>query len=69
MIRFETVNGWIREAYDHYQQLGEPRVMLIDTYTAIGRNHDSGNIHLNYAGNELWYQAIVAHAEEFDLAQ
>lgn len=69
VIRFEKVNGWIQEAYDHYQQLGEERVMLIDTFTAIGRNTDSGNIHLNYEGNECWYQAIVAHAEEHNLAQ
>lgn len=69
LVRYETVNGWIREAYDHYQQIGESRVMLIDTYTAIGRNHDEGGIHLNYDGNECWYQAIVAHAEENHLAQ
>ena len=69
VVRFETVNGWIQEAYDHYQQVGESRVMLIDTYTAIGRNHDEGGIHLNYDGNECWYQAIVAHAEENNLAQ
>jgi len=69
VIRFEEVNGWIQQAIDHYQQLGEERVMLIDTFTAIGRNTDSGNIHLNYEGNECWYEAIVAHAEEHNLAQ
>lgn len=69
VIEFETVNGWIQEAYEHYQQLGEPRVMLIDTYTAVERNTDSGGIHLNYEGNDRWYKAIVAHAEEHNLAQ
>ncbi len=69
IVEYEIVNGWIREAYDHYQQLGEERVMLIDTFTAIGKNPDSGFIHLNEQGNENWYNAIVAHAEEHGLVQ
>lgn len=69
-IRYETVNGWINEAYQHYQELGESRVFLIDTFTAIGeKNHDEGGIHLNYQGNENWYNAIVAHAEANGLVQ
>ena len=69
-IRYETVNEWIREAYQHYVDAGEGRVFLIDTFTAIGeKNHDEGGIHLNYQGNENWYNAIVAHAEEHNLAQ
>lgn len=69
MIEFETVNEWIREAYDHYRQLGEERVLLIDTFTAIGKNHDSGFIHLNEQGNENWYNAIVEHAKTNNLIQ
>ena len=69
LVHYETVNEWIQEAYNHYQQAGEPRVMLIDTFTAIGRNHDEGGIHLNYDGNECWYNAIVAHAKEHNLEQ
>lgn len=69
MIKYDQVNGWIREAYAHYQQMGEERVMVIDTFSAIGRNTDQRYIHLNYQGNENWYHAIVAHAEENNLVQ
>lgn len=69
-IRYETVNEWIQEAYQHYVDQGEGRVFLIDTFTAIGeKNHDEGGIHLNYQGNENWYNAILAHAEEHNLVQ
>ena len=68
-VKYETVNGWINEAYAHYQEIGEERVFLIDTFTAIGRNHDSGFIHLSEQGNENWYNAIVEHARVNDLAQ
>lgn len=69
MVKFEIVNEWIQEAYAHYQELGEERVMLIDTYTAIGKNTDEGFIHLDNQGNENWYNAIVAHAETNGLVQ
>lgn len=69
IVRYDLVNVWIQEAYAHYQEIGEDRVFLIDTYTAIGRNHDSGNIHLNYTGNENWYTAIVEHAKNNNLSQ
>ena len=68
-IKFDRVNEWVREAYAHYQEKGEQRVFLIDTFTAIGRNTDKGYIHLNKQGNENWYNAIVAHAEENNLSQ
>ena len=68
-VKYDTVNGWINEAYAHYQELGEERVFLIDTFTAIGRNHDSGYIHLNDQGNENWYNAIVEHARTNGLVQ
>lgn len=69
LVRYDTVNEWVKEAYAHYQEIGEERVFLIDTYTAIGKNTDSGCIHLDYQGNENWYNAIVAHAEENGLVQ
>jgi len=69
LIKFEIVNEWVNEAYAHYQELGEERVQLIDTYTAIGKNTDSGTIHLDYTGNENWYNAIVAHARENEIPQ
>ena len=68
-VKFDTVNEWIWEAYAHYQRNGEERVFLIDTFHAIGRNHDSGFIHLNDQGNENWYNAIVEHARINELVQ
>ena len=61
-VREDIVNPWIQEAYEHYAQLGQPRVMLIDTCTAIGLNVDNGGTHLDDKGNELWYKAICDHA-------
>lgn len=69
LVRYELVNEWIREAYAHFQEIGEERVMLIDTFEGIGKNTDEGYIHLNNTGNENWYNTIVAHAKEHDLPQ
>ena len=68
-VWYKTVNTWINEAYAHYQEIEEERVQLIDTYTAIGINHQQGYIHLNYKGNENWYNAIVAYAEEHGIGE
>ena len=68
-VKFDTVNEWIWEAYAHYRRQGEERVFLIDTYHAIGKNHDQGFIHLNEQGNENWYNAIVEHARINELVQ
>ena len=64
VVFYETVNGWLREVMAHYEALGEQRVMLIDTYTAIGQNTDEGCIHLNIQGNKHWYHAIRQHAAD-----
>lgn len=69
MIAFETINERIQGAYDYYQQTGEERVFLIDTFTAIGQNNDRGGIHLSDTGNENWYNAIVAHAKTNNLSE
>lgn len=69
VIQYDTVNQWLREVHAHYQQIGQDRVYLIDTFTAIGKNHDSGDVHLTYAGNECWYNAIVEHAKANNLSQ
>lgn len=69
LVRYELVNEWIREAYDHFQETGEQRVFLIDTYEAIGKNTDEGYIHLNNTGNENWYNAILEHAKVNQLSQ
>ena len=66
VVKYDTVNGWILEAYEHYARQGQDRVFLLDVFTAIGDvrdNRDSGGIHLSQQGNELWYNAIKGHAE------
>lgn len=61
-VSYTTVNQRIADAYAHYQQEGESRVMLIDTYTAIG-DHTVDGVHLDQTGNRNWYEAIVEHAK------
>jgi len=68
IVLCDEANAWIREAYEHYQQEAEPRVMLIDTHTAIGINTFDG-VHLDDTGNENWYNAIVEHAKANGLVQ
>ena len=68
-VATNTVNTRIQGAYAHYQELGEPRVMLIDTFTAIGRRLAGDGIHLSDKGNQAWYQAILDHAENNGLEQ
>ena len=65
-VAYTIVNGQIRDAYAHYVDLGEPRVMLIETFHAIGLNTVDG-VHLNLLGSANWYQAIVDHAATNDL--
>ncbi len=67
-VAFITINKRIQDAYSHYQELGEPRVFLIDTFTAIG-NHPIDGVHQGEPGNRKWYQAIVAHAQANNLSQ
>ena len=67
-VDFVPVNEMISEAYAHFQEAGEARVFLIDTFTAIGRNAVDG-VHQGDIGNERWYNAIVAHAEANSLEQ
>ena len=68
-IKYEQANQNIRTAYEHYQQSGNPKVMLIDTYTAIGENLNVDGIHLTEQGQECWYNAIVAFAQENNIPQ
>ena len=65
---YTAVNSRIADAYAHYQQADERRVMLIDTYTAIG-DHTIDGVHLDQIGNRNWYGAIVEHAELNSLAE
>lgn len=67
-IPYDQINEIIRQVHEHYQQQGIPRVMLIDTHTAIGDNLSDG-IHLTLQGQENWYNAIVAFAKENQIPQ
>ena len=68
-VKYEEVNGLLRAIYERYREQGVERLMLIDTFTAIGRNPDEGLIHLAPQGNENWYKAICDHAREQGLSQ
>jgi len=67
-VSYTVVNQRIKDAYEHYLQNDEPRVLLIDTYAAIGNNTVDG-IHLNLIGNSNWYNAIVEHAKIYNLSE
>ena len=67
-VPYKVANELIQAAYDHYVEQGAQRVLLIDTYTAIGQDPIDG-VHQGDAGNSRWYDAIVAHAEANNLAQ
>lgn len=69
IIPCSVINERITGAYNHYQEIGEPRVMLIDTYTAIGQNTISDGVHHNDTARANWYQAIVDHAANNALPQ
>lgn len=68
-VPYNTVNERIQGAYSHYQERGEPRVLLVDTFTAIGKALSSDGVHITDTGKARWYQAIVDHAAELELPQ
>ena len=67
-VPYVTVNNMVTEAYGHYQETGEARVFLIDTFTAIDKYPVDG-VHQGEPGNRKWYNAIVEHAKANDLPQ
>lgn len=67
-VPYKVANELITEAYNHFVEQGEQRVLLIDTYTAIGQN-PIDNVHQGDVGNGRWYEALLAHAEANGLAQ
>ena len=56
------VNTALEEVAEHYLSQGVSRVMVIDTFTAIGLSQGYDGIHLNADGMDAWYMAINAHA-------
>ena len=62
----EIINERIREACDHYREIGEDRVLLLDTYTGIGIQVSADGVHINDDGKAQWYNTLVAHGEELE---
>lgn len=62
-VNHEEANRRVQAAYEHFQQEGNERVLLIDTQTAIGYNLTTEGIQLTAEGQACWYQALVAFAE------
>ena len=69
IVRYNQINQRIREAYEHYQALGQERVMLIDTCTGIGNHLIPDKVHLDDTGRENWYLTLLAHDRDLDLPQ
>lgn len=65
----EEVNGYIWGAYEHYQQQGNERVFLIDTYTAIDMFVKHDGVHLSPDGYDAWYNAILSFAYNHDIPE
>lgn len=68
-VHTDEVNGAILTAHSHYAEQGIQRVMVIDTYAAIGENLLDDGIHLDGEGQRLWYEAILRFAEENRIPQ
>lgn len=65
----EEANRRVMATYVHYQQEDNPRVMLIDTRTAIGYSLTAEGFQLTAKGQACWYQALVAFAEGNDIPE
>lgn len=68
-VDYETVNEQISAAYSHYQEAGEERVMLVDTFSFIGTAQISDGVHLNSEGQDAWYMALLSHKNQNNLPE
>lgn len=68
-VDYEEANRRILATYTYYQRENNPRVMLIDTQTAIGYNLTTDGIQLTTEGQACWYQALVAFADGNEIPQ
>jgi hypothetical protein len=68
-VEYNTANNWIKGAYSYFEALGEARIRLIDTHTAIGHHQNGGGVHLTDEGNACWYQALLDYAAENGIPQ
>lgn len=69
LVDQEQINWRIWTAYYHYQELGEERVKIVNTLEGIGINLQSDGIHLTEEGYRMWYETLLAYAEENDIPQ
>lgn len=66
-VNSEAANGRIQRVYESMPQ--EDRLQLIDTQTAIGYHLAADGIHLVTEGQQCWYEALVAYAEENEIGR
>lgn len=67
IVACNTVNQRITGAWEHYQEIGEFRVLLVDTFNGIGRHVVSDGVHLSSTGLANWYQTLLDHAQKNSL--
>ena len=57
---YEHVNAVVRESVEALRAAGDGNVYVLDTFTAIGTEHLSGDgLHLTAEGLDLWYALIA----------
>ena len=57
---YAHVNGVVVESVEALRAAGDQKIYVLDTFTAIGTQHMSGDgLHLNADGQELWYALIA----------
>ena len=69
VIPYPTVNNRIRDAFAHYEEQGESRVLLVDTYLGIGRDVGADGVHIGMYGYGNWYKTLLRHAENNELSE
>ena len=68
-VQGDAVYWSIMEAYGHYAMEGIENVKLLDIKRAVGVHLTDDGVHLTYEGQENWYEALVANAEDNNIPQ
>lgn len=69
LVNGAKANERIENAYMQFAALEEPRLMLVDTETAIGYNQTVDGIHLTEKGQQLWYEELLRYAADNKIPQ
>ena len=70
VVFYDTINGIIRQAAQHYADRGETRVVLLDTFTVLEKKHlVPDGIHLTEEGQAVWYQFLVDRTTELGIPE